>query len=506
MTRGRTAGELEWFGVVGLSHHDDGFHHHHHDRQHPAVTGEALRALLVELEIDQAVTLRTCNRVELFYRSSRPLCQADDPRLERLLDGLGLSGALGAHLEVGEAALRYLYEVAAALDSMMVGEAQITGQLRRAFEQARVDGHSGPELDALIEGALQVARKVRRGTDIGRGKLSLFSLVLDDVSAHLEGGAAPKVVLVGAGEMIEKVADAMAGGTACHEGTGGPVELLFVNRTVARARALARRFGGTARSLSDFIDAPNACDLVVTATSSPAPVLDVRAGVGLSEGGRRHVLMIDLAVPGDVAAAVGQLRGVTLIDVRGLRRRAEANRRARQRELERARTIIDEELVGRRRADQARALAAAAPRLRRQLEAAIELDPLVTASERLAPLLVRRAQKVLMSELRCRQLDPRPGPAGDVGSLRASLATAEQLDRKAHRRLDPAARAAADQWFDRQAAQLAGTMGRLLDCSTGEPARPPGSPGRADPGCPRAHLAAERSRPLAGAAALGARP
>ena len=277
----------------------------------------------------EALLLSTCNRVEVYAAPKRGVSD------EQLLDEVTrLLGEVGGHevlphlqSHAGEAAVKHMFRVAASLDSLVVGEPQILGQLKEAIRIATEAKTMGPVLNAATRGAVQVAKRVRTQTQVGAGQVSVPSVavdlakqIFDDLSGHV-------VLLVGAGEMAETAAKLLAR-------AGG--ELQVVNRSPERAQLLADSVGGTPRPWNDLDAALLDADVVVTSTASPTFVITRAQLKGLRRKRRgRSLFLIDIAVPRDVEPSVNDLENVYLYDVDDLshvvaqsleERRAEADR------------------------------------------------------------------------------------------------------------------------------------------------------------------------------------
>lgn len=320
--------------------------------------GELLR-LRDALGARELTYVATCNRVEC-YVALRP---GEPAEAERLVARAAAFFSLraGAPIEpdalfakVGRDALAHLFSVAASLDSLVIGECEIAGQLRRAGDRAQEALLAGPALRRAFERASRAARRVRTETEIGRTPVSVASLCVRQVRAHLGSAARPSVVLVGAGEVTRKVAAGL-------QDRG--VRFLFVNRTVANAEALARRFGGEAIALDTFRAAPPSdIDVIVTATSAPgtligdAELAPARAARGAA-GERRSLLVCDLGLPPDVEPAVAATPGVRLVTLADLEAIARENRARLEGEVARAEEIVREEVRAAARAIRMRAVA-----------------------------------------------------------------------------------------------------------------------------------------------------
>ena len=306
---------------------------------------KALAGLLDLEHVHEAVVVSTCNRVEVYTAISRFHGAAGDVR--RFLadfSGLALEEFAG-HLYdwYDERAVRHLFGVAAGVDSMVVGEAQILGQVREAFAAAQAGRTVGPVLSALFTTAIKVGRRARNQTGIGAGQRSTVSVGLRVASGQLGDLAGRRVLLVGAGGL------ARLAGRAVREAGAG--ELVVANRTPATGAALARELGGRAVPLEGVAGELAAADLVIAATAGTTPTvtaaavaaaMDGRAG---PQGERRPLVVLDLGVPRDVEPEVRELPGVVLADLDALRAVLETDEGPR-REVERVRALIAEETAG----------------------------------------------------------------------------------------------------------------------------------------------------------------
>jgi glutamyl-tRNA reductase len=345
-------------------------------------------AALLDLEhVHEAVVVSTCNRVEVYTAISRFHGAAGDVR--RFLAevaGLALEELTG-HLYdyYEERAVRHLFSVAAGVDSMVVGEAQILGQVREAFAAAQAERTVGPALSALFAQAIKVGRRARSQTGIGAGQRSTVSVGLRVAAGQLDGLAGRRVLLVGAGGL------ARLAGRAVREAGAG--ELVVANRTPATGAALARELGGRAAPLDRVADELAAADLVIAATAASTPTVTAAAvAAALRERAGAPLVVLDLGVPRDVEPEVRGLPGVVLADLDALRAVLETDEGPR-REVERVRALIAREttayLSGQREArlvPTIRALRARAEQVRQQ--------ELAKASTRLAGLDERQRAAV----------------------------------------------------------------------------------------------------------------
>jgi glutamyl-tRNA reductase len=290
-------------------------------------------------EVREAVAISTCNRTELY------LVVGDPVRAEADVLGL-LAGRAGIRpTTLAEAiysprncdAARQLFRVTAGLESMIVGEAEIQGQVKRAYEAALSEGHTGALANRLFSAALTTGKRVRSETGIGSSRVSVPSVAVDLAARVLGSLEEAHVTILGAGEMSELTARALA-----DQGAG---TIFVANRHADRALGLARRFGGSVVGLDGLPDQLAVADIVVCSTASPHTIVGVdelELVVDRREG--RPLLLIDIAVPRDVDPRCGDLPGVTLYDIDDLQEVVERNLSTRAEEVPRAQEIVEEEI------------------------------------------------------------------------------------------------------------------------------------------------------------------
>jgi glutamyl-tRNA reductase len=309
-----------------------------------ARAAEFIRELRGSTEVYEAVAVSTCNRTELYLVVGDPV-EAESTVLTMLarqaeIGPTALAGAIYAHRNCDAA--RNLYRVVAGLESMIVGEAEIQGQVKRAYESALALETTGPMTNRMFRAALATGKRVRTETAIGERQLSLPSVAVALAREKLAGGgrsglAGREVVIIGTGETSELTARALA--------DQGARPVFLANRRRDRALALARRYGGHSLRLEELPDALLRFDIVVAATASPHLLLEARElAEVMREREGRPMLLIDLAVPRDIDSACGDIPGVTLADIDDLQAVADRNRRVRQAEARKAEGIIEEEI------------------------------------------------------------------------------------------------------------------------------------------------------------------
>ncbi len=294
-------------------------------------SAEAIRRMHEECGLAESLYLATCNRVE--WLVAAPEGVEPGACLHLLERRLHLDPAQSFKL-TGDAAARHVFEVAASLDSMNPGETQIVGQVREAYKRASELGLVGPRLHLLMEAALRGAKRVRRETALTARPVSMMSLALEAAGELGEGST---VVVVGAGEMARDAAERLAKRRG--------LELVFVNRTVAKAEALAAGVGGRALSLDAFRASPPAAAAVILAVAVRSPVLgrpELERMAAASRG--RTPILLDLGVPANVDAASARSLEFTLYGMDDLQERGEENRRKLEFELAAAGRVLDEEL------------------------------------------------------------------------------------------------------------------------------------------------------------------
>ncbi|KXS38763.1 glutamyl-tRNA reductase [Modicisalibacter tunisiensis] len=308
-------------------------------REQVAFTPEQLEAALAQLKalpvVDEAAVLSTCNRTELYCVIQS---QGERPLLEWLggFHGLPVESLMRcAYHYLDDAAARHLMRVASGLDSMVLGEPQILGQIKDAYQQARQVKGLGGELERLFQHTFAVAKQVRTETGIGENPVSVAYAAVSLASRIFDDFSRSRALLVGAGETIELVARHL------HE--AGVRELTVANRTRERAEQLAGEFGAEAIALGEIPRALEQADIVITSTAAPLPIL----GKGMVERAlkvRRHrpIFMVDIAVPRDIEPQVGELDDVFLYTVDNLHEVIEENRRHRQVAARQAEELIDQ--------------------------------------------------------------------------------------------------------------------------------------------------------------------
>jgi glutamyl-tRNA reductase len=324
--------------LTGLSHHTAPVDVREKLAIPEGLLSEALAELRAQPGVDEAVILSTCNRVELAVTSPH-----GDPAgaIDQFLAGFrGLDLAtLDRHLyrHGDEDAIRHIFRVAASLDSMVLGEPQILGQLKAAYNAAKETGAVHGYLEAVLTRAFNVAKRVRSETEIGRSAVSVSYAAIElarQIFGHLDD---KRVLLVGAGKMSELAAR--------HLRRAGCARIFVTNRTVERALEMAALVEGEVISYATFGQRLAEMDIVLTSSGAPDYLLrrDQMKQV-LDRRRNRPMFLIDIAVPRNIDPEVNQLDNVFLYDIDDLGRAVEENRKARRKEAQQAEQIIEEEI------------------------------------------------------------------------------------------------------------------------------------------------------------------
>ena len=288
--------------------------------------------------ISEAVVLSTCNRTEL-YLSAETFHGAYGEARNAISEVTFLGPeSFADHMIVlhDEDAVRHLLEVAAGLDSVVVGEHEIIGQVRNAWTVATERGTAGSTLGLLFRHAIEAGKRARTDTSISRSTASIPHAAVDLAASHLGGSiAGRRALVVGAGEMATSAVQAL---------TSRGAEVTILNRTVPTAQLLAERHGARAFGLGALSAELVGADLVVTATSAFAPWIVADDLAGALVGRTTPLVLVDIAMPRDIDPAVRELDGVVLADMDDLRTFVDANLESRRREVPAVRSIIDEEI------------------------------------------------------------------------------------------------------------------------------------------------------------------
>jgi glutamyl-tRNA reductase len=325
------------FLVLGLSHHTApvGL------REKFAYAETAVLPALARLReaglATEGVIVSTCNRTELYVSTTRPANEAAPALRKFLRTDRAVADPIGTELYVHhqQAALEHLFRVAAGLDSLVLGETEILGQLKKSYEVALQGGHTGRVLNKAFQSAFSVAKKIRSETSIQRGNTSVASVAVELADSIFDGLANRDVMVIGAGDTSEKTARALL--------SRGARSLFVSNRSFDRAATLAAELGGQAIHFDEWEREFGRIDIVISSTSAPHYVLDrPRLERLLKHRARRSLLLIDIAVPRDIDPDVKQLDGVFLANVDDLQAIADEHVRARRDEIVRCDAIVRE--------------------------------------------------------------------------------------------------------------------------------------------------------------------
>lgn len=343
----------------------------------PEEQREVLLPIKQETGADEVVLVSTCNRSEIYLRGPDLRClDAADHWLQRHTPGRGVD--IGAHLYrlSGEAVARHAFRIACGLDSMVLGEPQILGQVKQAVRLAADAGTLGGTLDRLFQHTFAVAKVVRARTAIGEMSVSMASACVRLCRQLFGELDAVRVLFIGAGEMIERA--------AAHFAAHAPLEMAIANRTWERGEELARRIGAAPLALADVPATIHRFDVVVSCTASTLPII----GKGLIESAlklrrRRPMFLVDLAVPRDIEPQVGEISDVFLHTLDTLGSITRENSRRRELEVAKADEIIAERVTEFGRWLHARSMVPLIRRMRNRADHQREIE-LARARKRLA--------------------------------------------------------------------------------------------------------------------------
>lgn len=318
--------------VIGLDHH-----------KAPLALRERVAAVSDDMLLDiipehvSAMVLSTCNRYEVYTAPSDNWCVSMVPHLIAERSGVSVEELRPALYQYhGKSAVRHGFAVAASLESMVVGEPQILGQMKSAFLKSREVGRTDSYLSRYLESALRVGKRVRHETSLGQGKVSVASVGVDvakDIFGSLD---TCEVLLVGAGDMCEAA--------ALHAKNKNADRIRVVNRTLSKAQALAAKVSGDAFGLEQLEEVLITSDVVIASTSSEVPLLTKEMMQRVLKARKyKPVLLVDLAVPRDVAEDVESLDGVYVYDMDALASVVKASEKKRNMMMQDAWKIVDAE-------------------------------------------------------------------------------------------------------------------------------------------------------------------
>ena len=327
--------------VIGLSHRSAPVEL----RERFAFAEARIPATLQELRTtgiaEEAVILSTCNRVELYTFTMLEPVHASGALKQFLATAQNYPSPLGEELYALHEphSVRHLFKVACGLDSMVLGETEILGQLKKAYELALQNGHTGAQLNKAFQRAFNVAKQIRTETNIQRGNISVASAAVGLAEKIFSTLSGHEVMVIGAGDTSEKTARALL--------SRGAKSIVVANRSFDRAEALAQELGGRAVKFDDWAHEFEKIDMVISSTAAPHYILD-RAKLEplMKRRKNRPLLLIDIAVPRDIDPAVNQLDNVYLYDVDDLQSIADDYLEQRKEEISRCEAIIEEKVQG----------------------------------------------------------------------------------------------------------------------------------------------------------------
>ncbi|MFT5789144.1 MAG: glutamyl-tRNA reductase, partial [Shewanella sp.] len=295
---------------------------------------DAMKSLASRTRTGEAVIVSTCNRTELYCNNANKEDIIEWLEDYHNLDHSDLMPCIYAYEE--QVAVKHLMRVASGLDSLVLGEPQILGQVKQAFVKAKEAGTIALTIDRLFQNTFSVAKKVRTETEIGAAAVSVAFAAVSMAKHIFSSLSTTKVLLIGAGETIELVAK--------HLKDNGVASMVVANRTLQRAQAMCEEFNATAITLEQIPDFLAKADIVISSTASPLPIL----GKGMVEKAlkqRRHqpMLLVDIAVPRDIEAEVGELDDAFLYTVDDLHSIIEQNMASRKEAAEQAELITEDQ-------------------------------------------------------------------------------------------------------------------------------------------------------------------
>jgi glutamyl-tRNA reductase len=325
--------------VIGLSHHSSPVELRERFAFAEAKVPDALKSLRESGIAGEAVILSTCNRVEIYAATPLESAQAFTELKHFLVAVHAYDAALGDELYTfaEPQSLHHLFKVACGLDSMVLGETEILGQLKQAYALAHRHGHTGARLNKAFQRAFNVAKHVRTETNIQRGSVSVASVAVELAEKIFTSLNDREVMVIGAGDTSEKTARALL--------ARGARSIIVANRSHDRAMALANELGGRAVQFGDWAAEFGKIDIVISSTAAPHHILDrVKLEALMKSRRNRPLLLIDIAVPRDIDPEVNFLENVYLYNIDDLQAIADDYLRLRKEEIARCEAIIAEKV------------------------------------------------------------------------------------------------------------------------------------------------------------------
>lgn len=325
--------------LLGTSHHTAPIEHREQLALEPAALPAALDALAAEPGVREGMILSTCNRVEVVVEASEAASAAGLLGFLQRVTRFAFTPPPGMFYELaGSGVVRHVFRVASSLDSLVVGEPQILGQLKHAYAAAHAAGTIGTELEVLVSRAFHTAKRVRTETAIATQPVSVSQAAVD-LARQIFGDLSHKtVLLIGAGAMGEAAARYLV--------RQGASRLLIANRSLARAQALAQKFNAEAFALEQLPSMGELADVVITSTGAPQPIITrTQAAHFLSRRRGRPMLFLDIAVPRDVEPSTHQLDNAFVYNIDDLDKVVNTNLADRRREAVAGESIIESEVA-----------------------------------------------------------------------------------------------------------------------------------------------------------------
>jgi glutamyl-tRNA reductase len=317
---------------VGISHHTANVETR--ERYAGACSEEAFRTAA---GCSEALMLATCNRVEVYGSADRSLATEEVLRILQKCGAGAVENADAFYRYDGEACVEHLFRVAAGLDSMVIGETEVLGQVKKAYASARESGSAGPLLHRVFQRAFRVAKQVRSTTDITRGAVSVGSVAVELAGKIFGDLRERSVLLLGAGETSERTARAL--------NSRGVTDIRVSNRSLERAENLAALVRGRAVAFDQWAAQCREIDILISSTSADEPLLTRELLAPILRGrADRPLFIIDIAVPRDVAPDVNEIDGVYLYDIDSLQSIAEQSLAMRREQIAAAGKVIADHL------------------------------------------------------------------------------------------------------------------------------------------------------------------
>lgn len=368
--------------------------------------------------VGEATIISTCNRVEIYAATADRVSAFDALRgfLAQRLPGAGSGvGELETHLyrRAGRAAVHHLFRVASSLDSLVVGEPQILGQVKDAYDLATRTGSAGPMLSDCFTRAFRIARRIRRDTGIAKQSVSVSSVAVELARQVFAGFEGRRVLLVGAGKMADLAGRAL-------KAQGATVAV--TNRTRARADEFGARLGFEVEAFEALHQSIERADIVISSTGARQPILSAADVAKIQKARRNRALVIvDIAVPRDVDAGAGRVNGVFLWDIDDLQKEAASALAGRREEAEKAEQIVEEEVVRYFQAQHSRGVAPTIAALRSRFasvaKAEVEraLSNVPASDERTRKIIERMADSIVNKLLHNPQVVLKKEAANEMG-------------------------------------------------------------------------------------------